>query len=69
MWPPWRKGFSLAKSDVVLGRVIYEYRVIAREALTEQDYMEIVSLEQYHYASKKEVVAVWRRPICGKYVE
>ncbi len=69
IWPPWRKEVSLGRRDPVRGTTIYEYRVVAREAVTEQDYVEIVGLEQYHYASKEEIVAVWRCPICGRYFE
>ena len=69
IWPPFHKETVLYRKDPVKADVVYEYRVIAREAITEQDYMEIVSLEQYHYASKEEIVAVWRCPICGAYRE
>lgn len=69
IWPPYRREAVLYRRDPVRADVIYEYRVIAREAITEQDYMEIVSLEQYHYASKEEIVAVWRCPSCGAYKE
>ena len=31
--------------------------------------MEIVGLEQYHYASKEELVAIWRCSVCGTYHE
>ena len=68
IWPPFKEKTKLLRHDI-LGRGIYEYQVIAREAITEQDYMEIVNLEQYHYASKEEIVAIWRCPICGMYAE
>ncbi len=68
IWPPWSKEVRLPRRDPLRG-VVYEYKVIAREAITEQDYLDIVSLEQYHYASREEIVAVWRCPICGKYFE
>ncbi len=69
VWPPWSKEVRLPRKDPVRGTTIYEYRVVAREAVTERDYIEIVGLEQYHYASKEEIVAVWRCPICGRYFE
>ncbi|RLG76448.1 MAG: hypothetical protein DRO12_04425 [Thermoprotei archaeon] len=69
IWPPWRRETRLPRRDPITGRTIYEYTIIAREAVTEQDYMEIVGLEQYHYASKEEIVAVWRCPICGRFIE
>ncbi len=69
IWPPFYREVTLHRRDPVRADIIYEYKVIAREAVSEQDYMEIVGLEQYHYASKEEIVAVWRCPICGAYKE
>ena len=69
IWPPWSREFRLQRKDPLGKGVVYEYRVLAREAVTERDYLEIVQLEQYHYASKEEVVAVWRCPVCGRYAE
>jgi len=69
VWPPWSAEARLPRYDPLRGEVVYEYRVIAREATSEQDYIDIVNLEQYHYASKEEIVAVWRCPICGKFIE
>jgi len=51
---------------------IYEHRgrrVLAREAYLEEDYVAIAELEQYHYASEKELVAIWKCPICGELAE
>lgn len=69
VWPPWSKEFRLQRKDPLEKSVVYEYSVLAREAVTERDYLDIVQLEQYHYASKEEVVAVWRCPVCGRYAE
>ena len=69
VWPLWRKEYTLERRDPLNTSKVYEYRVIAREAESEDDYMEIVNLEQHHYASKEEIVAVWRCPICGRYME
>ena len=69
VWPPWRKEYVLERKDPLNTRRVYEYRVIAREAVSEADYLEIVELEQHHYASKEEIVAVWRCPVCGEYME
>ncbi|WP_228546740.1 hypothetical protein [Hyperthermus butylicus] len=68
VWPPWKKEVRLERESV-FGRKLYEYRIVAREAVSEDDYKEIVSLEQYHYASKEEIVAIWRCPLCGRYAE
>ncbi len=69
VWPPWSKEVRLPRRDPVRGTVVYEYRILAREATTERDYIDIVSLEQYHYASKEEIVAIWRCPVCGRFFE
>lgn len=68
VWPPWSMRESLVKESI-LGDRVYEYRVLAREAVSEADYRSIVELEQYHYASKEEIVAIWRCPQCGYYME
>lgn len=69
VWPPWSKEVRLPRRDPVRGSVVYEYRILAREAVSERDYIDIVSLEQYHYASKEEIVAIWRCPVCGRFFE
>ena len=58
LWPPFsrevehpRLGFS--------GRVLYRYRLVAREARFESDFEAVAELEQYHYASEHETVALW----------
>ncbi|WP_173391737.1 GNAT family N-acetyltransferase [Aeropyrum camini] len=68
VWPVWSRVVSVER-EAVLGRSVYSYRLLAREAYTEDDYKEIVGLEQYHYASKEEIVAIWKCPVCGAYVE
>ena len=68
VWPPWSAETRLEKESI-LGEKVYEYEILAREAVTEQDFKEIVGLEQYHYASKEEIVAIWRCPVCGTYME
>ncbi|MCD6195751.1 MAG: GNAT family N-acetyltransferase [Staphylothermus sp.] len=69
VWPVWMKEYTLERKDPLNTKKVYEYRVRAREAVSEDDYMEIVNLEQHHYASKEEIVAIWRCPICGYYME
>jgi len=49
------------------GRTLHRYRVRAREARYERDYEAIVEMEQYHYASEEEVLAVWHCERCGHY--
>ncbi len=62
VWPPWSRVYTVEAH----GRRV---RFLAREAVSESDYEEIVQLEQYHYASKEEIVAVWRCPRDGAMVE
>ncbi len=62
VWPLFRKEYTYPRLDPVSGDVLYTYKIVAREASTEEDYMAIVELEQYHYASKKELVALWKCP-------
>lgn len=69
IWPPFYREIRLERQDPLGLKKVYEYTIVAREAITEEDYMDIASLEQYHYASKKEVVAIWRCPVCGAYKE
>lgn len=69
IWPPWSSEDTLVRRDPLNIEAVYEYKVIAREAVSESDHMEIVQLEQHHYASKEEIVAIWRCPVCGRYEE
>jgi len=62
VWPPWAKEYKIEKP-------YYKGVILAREAVTEEDYEAIASLEQYHYASKEELVAVWKCPRDGTLVE
>ncbi|HFC49172.1 MAG TPA: GNAT family N-acetyltransferase [Thermofilum sp.] len=68
LYPLFRKEYRLERKNPVTGEPLYEYNIVAREAETEEDYRAIVELEQYHYASKKELVAIWRCP-SGKLIE
>ncbi len=62
VWPPWERIVRIEKP-------YYRRRILAREAVSEEDYEEIAGLEQYHYASKEELVAVWKCPRCGYVME
>ena len=62
VWPPWVKEYRVEKP-------YYKGVIRAREAVTVEDYEAIASLEQYHYASKEELVAVWKCPRDGTLVE
>ncbi|MEB3789236.1 MAG: ABC transporter ATP-binding protein, partial [Desulfurococcales archaeon] len=55
VWPVWRK-------EITIDKPYYKGRILVREAVSEEDYENIASLEQYHYASKEELVAVWKCP-------
>ncbi len=60
IWPLFSREFLNPRYSPLTGEKLYEYRIVAREASTEVDYLAIVELEQYHYASKKELIAVWK---------
>ena len=62
VYPLYRKEYEYPRPNPLTGEPLYTYRLVAREAETLDDYVEIVQLEQYHYASKKEIVALWRCP-------
>ncbi len=69
IWPPFSKEHVLYKKDPLTGKNLYKYSLIVREATKKEDFYEIVQLEQYHYASKKEFVAVWYIPEEKRFVE
>jgi len=62
VWPVWERVYRVEKP-------YYRAVIRAREAVSEEDYEEIAGLEQYHYASKEELVAVWKCPRCGYVME
>jgi len=62
VWPPWCRSYTIE-------RPYYKGVIVAREAVSEEDYEAIAGLEQYHYASKEELVAIWKCPRCGTLVE
>ncbi len=68
VWPYWVKDVELPRYSP-FGEEIYRYRIRAREAVFESDFEAIAELEQFHYASEKEKVAIWRCERCGEIVE
>lgn len=46
VWPVWRKTYVLERKDPLNTRKVYEYKVVAREAMSEEDYLLIWIL--YH---------------------
>jgi len=66
--PPFEKAVSIPRLSPLTGKPIYEYKIRAREAQFERDFEEMAELEQYHYASEKIVVAVWRCDKCGSFI-
>ncbi len=66
-WPPFQEELTLDKRDPLTGDVLYSYRLRVREAVRPEDFERIAELEQYHYASRKETVAIWWCD--GEYVE
>jgi len=65
IWPLFSREVAHVREGP-LGGEAYRYRLRAREAMYEADFEAIAELEQYHYASEKEVVALWSCPRCGR---
>ncbi|MDV3103529.1 ATP-binding cassette domain-containing protein [Thermococcus waiotapuensis] len=60
VWPLWEESIEAKRYSPLTGELLYTYRIRAREAKYEGDFEAIAELEQYHYASQKEKVALWR---------
>ncbi|MHA1617458.1 MAG: GNAT family N-acetyltransferase [Candidatus Njordarchaeales archaeon] len=69
VWPVFDKIMKLPRRDPVTGRELYRYKLRGREAVFESDYEAIAELEQFHYASKKIVIAIWRCEKCGLFIK
>ncbi len=69
VWPPFEKEVQLDKRDPTTGEPLYSYRISIVEATTEREFEQIAELEQYHYASKKETVALWVCPETEEFIE
>ncbi|KGQ22664.1 GNAT family N-acetyltransferase [Thermus filiformis] len=65
LWPPFSRELVHTRESP-LGGEAYRYHLRVREAMYESDYEAIAELEQFHYASDKEVVALWVCPRCHK---
>ncbi len=61
IWPPFAKRLEHPRAGFS-GRVLYAYRLVAREARFAYDFEAIAELEQFHYASEHETVALWQCP-------
>jgi len=62
VWPLYSKEYTYPRLDPITGEPLYTYKLLVREASELEDYISIIELEQYHYASRKELVALWRCP-------
>ncbi|WP_457637719.1 GNAT family N-acetyltransferase [Oceanithermus sp.] len=60
-WPPFEQQIEHSRPGVY-AKSLYGYTLRAREARYESDYEAIAELEQYHYASDHDTVAIWRCP-------
>ena len=69
IWPLFEREFALERASPLSGEALYSYRIRAREARFERDYEAIVELEQYHYASDEELLALWHCEACDRYEE
>ncbi|MET1123808.1 MAG: GNAT family N-acetyltransferase [Archaeoglobaceae archaeon] len=68
VWDVFSKVVELSRHNFG-GKEVYRYRILAREAVYERDFERIAELEQYHYASQKSRVALWKCYDCGKLIE
>ncbi|NOX44211.1 MAG: GNAT family N-acetyltransferase [Caldiserica bacterium] len=69
IWPLFAREYRLERTSPLSGTALYSYRILAREARYERDYEAIVELEQYHYASDEELLALWHCEACDLYEE
>lgn len=67
IWPLFSRVYTHQRRAPLSDEVLYEYKVLAREAQFESDYEAIVELEQYHYASDEEILARWYCETCHVY--
>ena len=58
VWDVFAKAVELPRYS--FGKEVYRYKILAREAVYERDFEKIAELEQYHYASQKSRVALWK---------
>ncbi len=68
VWPAFEKEIEIPCFSPISGEKIYSYKLRLREATKKTDFEEIAELEQYHYASHKEVVALWKCDGCGSFI-
>ncbi|GBC94167.1 Methionine import ATP-binding protein MetN [bacterium HR15] len=62
IWPLFQTRYTLERTSPLSAKPLYRYAILAREACLESDFEAIVDLEQYHYASEKELLARWWCP-------
>ena len=67
VWEVFSKKIELPRLS--FGKEVYRYRILAREAIYEKDFERIAELEQYHYASDEEMLALWHCERCDFYRE
>jgi len=67
VWDVFSRNLELPRYS--FGKEVYRYRIRAREAVYEKDFERIAELEQYHYASQKSKVALWKCYDCGNLIE
>ena len=68
VWPPFEKYEEISIKDPLGKRDIYKYKLLIREAVRKKDFEQILELEQYHYASKKEIIGIWKCDRCNNYI-
>ncbi len=66
--PPFKDEITVHRLGPLSNKPIYSYKLIAKEATEERELERIAELEQYHYASEKDVIAVWRCEKCKTFI-
>jgi len=61
LWPPFEREVQHSRAGVY-SRTLYDYALRVREARYERDFEAIAELEQHHYASEHDTIAIWRCP-------
>ncbi len=69
VWPPFEEIRRISIPDPVRRGILYSYNLRIREAVRKTDFENIVELEQYHYASQKEVIGIWKCSSCNTYIQ
>ena len=68
VWPVFEDYKEVVIFDSARNKELYKYMLRIREAIRRKDFEHILELEQYHYASKKEILGIWKCMRCDSYI-